>query len=73
MSTATVVTEQHDLPEMAELQPLLTSADLRRLYRLSQRSISRFVASGRLPKPVKVGGVNRWLAEEVRQHLANLK
>jgi predicted DNA-binding transcriptional regulator AlpA len=72
MTTATIVPEKQDCLEWAELEPLLTCADVRRLYRLSVRSIHRLVAAGRLPKPVKVGGVNRWHVAEVRQHLASL-
>jgi predicted DNA-binding transcriptional regulator AlpA len=58
--------------EPAVLEPLLKVDDLKRLYRLSGRSIARLVRAGRLPKPVKLGGGNRWLASQIRQHLAGL-
>jgi hypothetical protein len=56
-----------DNAERTALEPLLTSDDLRRLFRVTSRTIARWYASGRLPRPVKVGGGNRWRADQIRR------
>ncbi len=55
------------------LEPFYTIGDLKRLLRVSERSIHRHVKAGHFPAPVRIGGVNRWRPEAVRSHLENLK
>jgi hypothetical protein len=54
------------------LTPLLTGADLQRLFRVTGRTIARWCASGLLPPPVKLGGQNRWTASALRQYIEGL-
>src|SRR3954447_21808496 len=42
------------------LEPLLTIEDLERLLRVNRRTIARLCERGELPRPLKVGGSNRW-------------
>ena len=56
---------------VSALEPLLVSAnDLAKLLRLSVRSIRALDASGRLPRPLRVGGSVRWKLAEVRDWIA---
>jgi predicted DNA-binding transcriptional regulator AlpA len=49
----------------APLEPLLTVPDLERLLRVGRRTIERLCKRGRLPRPLKLGGQNRWRAEAI--------
>ncbi|MBL8798909.1 MAG: helix-turn-helix domain-containing protein [Planctomycetia bacterium] len=53
--------------------PLLTSADLERLFQVGSRTIRRWVDSAQLPRPVRVGGVRRWQLDDIRQVLHQLQ
>ena len=53
-------------------EPLLTRRDLEHLLQVGDRTLRRWAASGVLPRPVKLGGVNRWHREDVRHFLAKL-
>src|ERR1700733_13912309 len=54
------------------LTPLLNSADLQQLLRISRRTLDRFCLIGLLPRPLKIGNTNRWRLEEVKQALEKL-
>ena len=47
------------------LEPLLTVGDLARLLRVDPRTVRRLWEKGQLPKPLKVGGQNRWKEKDV--------
>jgi predicted DNA-binding transcriptional regulator AlpA len=47
------------------LEPLLTTADLRALLRVDRRTITRLYKKGVLPRPLLLGGLNRWRPDEV--------
>lgn len=49
----------------SELTPLLTIKDLERLFHVDKRTISRLCKKGQIPPPLKVGGSNRWRADEI--------
>jgi predicted DNA-binding transcriptional regulator AlpA len=49
----------------APLEPLLTIEDLERLLRVNRRTVARLCQRGQLPKPLKLGGSNRWKGEEI--------
>jgi len=51
---------------MAAEPLLLTAPDLARLLQVAVSSVYRMLASGRLVRPVRLGGCVRWRAEEVR-------
>ena len=57
----------------APLEPLLTVEDLERLLRVNRRTVARLCQRGQLPKPLKLGGSNRWRAEEIAQALEQLR
>ena len=49
-------------------QPSLLSAEsVARMLQVSVRTLWRLRSSGKLPKPVKVGGSIRWRADDVHQ------
>jgi len=45
----------------------MTITDLAEILKISQRSNWRFVASGKLVAPLRVGGCIRWKREDIRQ------
>lgn len=51
-------------------KPMLTVDDLAELLHCSTRSVYRLSDAGRLPKPVKVGAMNRWRPGEVEAWIA---
>ena len=57
----------------APLEPLLTVEDLERLLRVNRRTVARLCQRGQLPKPMKLGGSNRWKAEEIAETLEQLR
>jgi len=54
-----------DLTARAPLEPLLTVTDLERILRVDKRTIARLCKRGQLPRPLKIGGSNRWKAEAI--------
>ena len=64
----------HDCPHSAfpETPPpgLLSAESLASLLQVSVRTVWRLRSSGRLPRPVRIGGSIRWRAEDVRQWIA---
>jgi excisionase family DNA binding protein len=48
---------------------LLTVKDVAKALSLSQRTVWKFHSSGRLPRPVKLGGSVRWRRDELKQWL----
>jgi predicted DNA-binding transcriptional regulator AlpA len=55
------------------LEPLLDYKDLEKLLGVRRRTIERWVASGRFPRPMKVGGTDRWRQSTVLAHLDRLE
>jgi predicted DNA-binding transcriptional regulator AlpA len=53
----------------APLEPLLTVEDLERLLRVDRRTIARLCKRGQIPPPLKLGGSNRWRADEIARTL----
>jgi predicted DNA-binding transcriptional regulator AlpA len=56
----------------APLEQLLNVADLERLLRVDRRTVRRLWQRGQLPRPIKVGGGNRWKSAEVADALGLL-
>ena len=46
-------------------EPLLTVEDLEQMLRVDRRTVMRLCKRGLLPKPMKLGGGNRWRKEDV--------
>jgi predicted DNA-binding transcriptional regulator AlpA len=59
----------NDCPGAARLEPLLTVADLERLLRVHRRTIARMCKRGELPRPLKIGGSNRWKLSQIEEAL----
>jgi len=58
----------------AQLEPTLTLENLVDIYCVSRRTIWRWVAEGKIPRPYAVTRrVRRWKAREIRQHLDELQ
>jgi excisionase family DNA binding protein len=53
------------------MNPLLSTKQLAETLGVSQRHIQRLLASGKLPKPKRIGRCVRWDAEEVKRRLDN--
>ena len=57
-------------PERALIEPvepvcLLTARDVAERLQVDAKTVRRWRAEGKLPPPVKLGGVVRWLAEDL--------
>jgi predicted DNA-binding transcriptional regulator AlpA len=57
----------------APLEPLLTNEDLERLLGIHRRTVARLCERGLLPPPLKLGGSNRWRAEDVADAIEMLR
>jgi len=55
------------------LEPLLTVEDLERGLRVDRRTVARLCKRGQLPHPLKLGGGNRWKAEDIAAALERLR
>src|SRR4051812_41743453 len=51
------------------LEPLLETADLKSLLRIGTRTLTRFIATGHIPAPMKVGRCNRWRLRDIQGYL----
>ena len=51
-------------------QLLLTADSVARVLAISKRSLWRLVSTGRIIKPIKLGGSVRWREEELRKWVA---
>ena len=51
----------------AFMEPLLTVEDLERLFRVDRRTVARLCQRGQIPPPLKLGGGNRWKANEITE------
>jgi predicted DNA-binding transcriptional regulator AlpA len=49
------------------LEPLLKVGDLERVLRVDRRTVARLVKLGQLPRPIKVGGSNRWRLQDIKE------
>ena len=49
---------------------LLTAADVMRLLKVTRRTVYRLIATRGFPRPLKVCGSNRWVAQEIDAWLA---
>lgn len=55
-----------------EVEPVVVTAkQLAMMLQISKRTLFRMRSAGRLPKPVRVGGIVRWRLEDVRNWIAN--
>lgn len=50
---------------------LLTVKEVSGALRLSQRQVWKLAASGRLPKPVKLGRSARWRRDQIEEFISN--
>ena len=56
--------------ERTELAPLMPVDAVAKRYGCSVATVWRHAAAGLLPKPVKLGGLTRWVPEEVNAAVA---
>lgn len=52
-------------------EDLLNTSEVAALLRCSSRTISRMIESGTLPKPIKIGKLNRWRRDAIERWIAN--
>jgi predicted DNA-binding transcriptional regulator AlpA len=62
-----------DVPARTLPEPLLRVEDLERLLRVDARTIRRLWQRGQLPRPMKLGGQNRWRVEDITDALEVLR
>jgi predicted DNA-binding transcriptional regulator AlpA len=62
--------QSRENPSRQGLEPLLTVADLERLFQVHRRTIIRMCQGGKLPQPLKIGGSNRWRVDDIEHALA---
>lgn len=58
---------------LSSFVPLLTREDLEALFRLDRRTIARLCQRGQLPRPIKIGGSNRWRLDQIQETLKLLE
>ncbi len=46
---------------------LIGTKHLAELLGISQATLERLLSSGRIPRPTKLGSLNRWMLEEIRE------
>jgi excisionase family DNA binding protein len=49
---------------------LLSANEVARLLGVSKRTVHRLNSSGKIPKPVRIGGSVRWRESDIRQWIA---
>ncbi len=54
-----------------DIFPMLDVDDVARLLNCSGRHVYRLVDSGLMPRPVKIGALNRWSKQAVGEWIAN--
>ena len=59
------------MDELQREDPLLTPAEVARLFRVSPKTVTRWAQSGRLPAMRTLGGHRRFRASHVRKLLAD--
>ncbi len=47
----------------------LKQSEVADLLNLSEKSVRKLIATGELPQAVKLGGANRWNADELQEYL----
>jgi len=52
---------------------LMSAPEVAMMFCVSRRTLWRMAGGGRLPKPVKVGGMTRWMRSEVLATLEKLR
>jgi len=55
---------------LADAPDLLTARDLAGLFSVHIRTVRRWQAEGKLPRPVKIGRVVRWQKSDLQMFLA---
>ena len=56
-------------PRVAAPAALLTRTELQHLLKLSARTITKLVASGSLPRPIRVGQSYRWRTGDINRFI----
>lgn len=56
--------------DLSETPALITAAEFAKMLRVSLRHLWRLRSSGKVPKPVRLGGAVRWRLDEVTQWIA---
>jgi excisionase family DNA binding protein len=46
---------------------LVTAGHVARMLRVSKRTVWRMLSAGRLPVPIRVGGIVRWRIDEIKK------
>ena len=52
---------------------LLTASEVAGMFGMSKRTVWRLAGGGQLPRPVKVGGLTRWLRSEIGATLEKVR
>ncbi|MFZ6731938.1 helix-turn-helix transcriptional regulator [Undibacterium sp. Ji42W] len=49
---------------------LLSSREIKHILSISNTTLWRLIKSKTIPAPIKIGRLNRWVAEEINQYIA---
>lgn len=66
----TSVRDADDDPAVEIFPLLMTAAQVAELLQVSPRTLWRLLSAGKLPAPLRLGGVVRWRFEEITKWIA---
>jgi len=55
-----------------EEESLLTTEEVMAFFTVSKRTLLNWVAAGKIPRPIMIGGLNRWKHSDLQNFVANL-
>ena len=61
---------QHNIPDQPAHCPMLTVTGVAKMLACSPRSVYRLADAGRIPPPVRIGGLVRWPRAMLEQWIA---
>ncbi len=62
---------QHNIPDQPTQPPMLTVDGVAKMLACSPRSVYRLADAGRIPPPVRIGGLVRWPRALLEQWIAD--
>lgn len=51
------------------MRSILTRGQIAELFSVSPKTVTRWVLSNQLPRPIQIGGSQRWRLETILEHL----
>jgi excisionase family DNA binding protein len=54
---------------MNDIPPILSRGQIAELFGVSGKTVTRWVLRGEIPRPMQIGGTQRWRLESLVEHL----